>query len=161
MPMFRLRQVSLHNPKFITNSQLCDQTRASEGQLCPRVIARSCSGSRQQRHLVSRDTHTHKKRNDLLFSGTLQEDTISISSAMTRATIHAVNVRGCVSSSASLFNHAAVVLVTLNNVSRYDPRTNTPICFVTTARMVIADTKNIYYAGDVPLHTALTRALLT
>jgi hypothetical protein len=84
-----------------------------------------------------------KKRNNLLFSGTLQEDTILISSAVTLATKHAVNARGFVCNGASLFNHAAVVLVTLTNVSRYDPRTITPICFVSTARIIIADTKNI------------------
>jgi hypothetical protein len=88
---------------------------------------------------------TRHKKNYLLFSGTLQKDTILIPSAVTRATIHALNVRGPTSSSVSLFNHAAVVLVTLNNGSRYDPRTITPICFVAAARMVIADTKNIQH----------------
>lgn len=110
---------------------------------CPRVIiARRCSGSRQYRRLVPRDT---KKRGMIC---SFRAHFRKIQSRLHLPWlgllyIYAVNVRGCVSRSASLFNHAAVVLVTLNYVSRYDPQTITPICFVTAARMIIADTKNI------------------
>lgn len=75
--------------------------------------------------------------------------------------MHAVNVRGCVSSDASLFIHIAVALVTRNKLFRYEPRTTRPICFVTMARTIIADTKNIPHRRCSSTHTVLTRALVT